>query len=428
MYRALRLTYQCDATVKSGCDGLVTLAERGTVTSQLDSAWSGFLSLGQVVSVYDSVGRKTLEKAKAGSTYISVSQYSYDSANRFSCRATRMNPATLGSLPSSACSLGTSGAAGPDRITAFYYDNADRLLKSTSGYGTSVAADDAVYSYGNDDELVTQADGKGNLTGISRDTFNRVTRVYFPTPANGSVSSTTDYEQYSPDANGNITQIRRRDGTLVNIGYDALNQPVSGYNGASFSYDNAGRMTAANLSGLALGFTWDALNRQITQTSPQGTITRQFDLNGNRTQLKYPDGYYVNYGYDAVAELTSISVPSSITLMNLAYDNLGRPSSISRYQGPSESLGYGSDLRLSSLGYSFADTAKNVTLNYTYNLAGQPVSATASNAAYRNTAARGGGSCLRKRWPEPLQRGGGELTHLRWALEPLIHRIAELWI
>jgi len=93
--------------------------------------------------------------------------------------------------------------------------------------------DDGVYSYGNDDELVTQADGKGNLTGISRDTFNRVTRVYFPTPANGQVSSSTDYEQYSLDANGNITQIRRRDGTLVNIGYDALNLPVSGYNGAS---------------------------------------------------------------------------------------------------------------------------------------------------------------------------------------------------
>jgi len=74
--------------------------------------------------------------------------------------------------------------------------------------------------------------------------------------------------------------------------------------------------------------------------------------------------------------------------MNLAYDNLGRPTSISRYQGPSESLGYGSDLRLSSLGYSFADTSKNVTLSYTYNLAGQPMSATASNAAYRNTSAR----------------------------------------
>jgi RHS repeat-associated protein len=74
--------------------------------------------------------------------------------------------------------------------------------------------------------------------------------------------------------------------------------------------------------------------------------------------------------------------------MSIGYDNLGHANSITRALGPSESLSYGTDLRLSALSFAFADTAKNVTFNYTYNLAGQPLTATANNASYQWASSR----------------------------------------
>jgi hypothetical protein len=54
-----------------------------------------------------------------------------------------MNPATFGSLPASACTLATTGANGPDRVTRNTYDLNSRVIKVTSGYGTAWPRDEA---------------------------------------------------------------------------------------------------------------------------------------------------------------------------------------------------------------------------------------------------------------------------------------------
>jgi hypothetical protein len=46
--------------------------------------------------------------------------------------------------------------------------------------------------------------------------------VEYPTPSNGSVSSTTDYEQFTYDPNSHITIDRRRDGNTMTYTYDNL--------------------------------------------------------------------------------------------------------------------------------------------------------------------------------------------------------------
>ncbi|MFN3627659.1 MAG: hypothetical protein ACK4S3_07245 [Parvibaculum sp.] len=46
-------------------------------------------------------------------------QVSYDASGRQDCVATRMNPSAFASPPASACTLGTAGAFGPDRITKY---------------------------------------------------------------------------------------------------------------------------------------------------------------------------------------------------------------------------------------------------------------------------------------------------------------------
>lgn len=112
---------------------------------------------------------------------------------------------------------------------------------------------------------------------------------------------------------------------------------------------------------------------------------RQYDLVGNLTRLTYPDNYYVVYSYDAVNELTGLTDSNSVTLLELMYNNLGQISNVTRASGPSETRGYGSDLRLSSQAYSFSDTSKNVIFSYTFNLAGQPMTMISNNSAYDGT-------------------------------------------
>ncbi|MBJ7485939.1 hypothetical protein, partial [Brevundimonas sp.] len=112
--------------------GEVTLIERGTSTDEGES----FSPLQAVSTAYDLAGRPTHRRFIAGGVTHSLVQISYDASGRQDCVATRMNPSTFANPPSSACSLDTAGAFGPDRITKYNYDAAGRMTSTVSGYGS----------------------------------------------------------------------------------------------------------------------------------------------------------------------------------------------------------------------------------------------------------------------------------------------------
>src|SRR3546814_6992820 len=88
---------------------------------------SGFTRLSVVDTVYDAQDRK-IKVITRGDDNVAVAlvQYSYDSVGRLLCTAQRMNPADYASLPASACTLGTEGGFGPDRISRNeHYDDGD---------------------------------------------------------------------------------------------------------------------------------------------------------------------------------------------------------------------------------------------------------------------------------------------------------------
>ena len=88
------------------------MVEHGTVNSQSDSDWAAFSSLQEVDTAYDSNARPVTQSLVAGGTIYALTQASYDALGRVQCTAQRMNPATFGSLPSDACTLGTAGSYG----------------------------------------------------------------------------------------------------------------------------------------------------------------------------------------------------------------------------------------------------------------------------------------------------------------------------
>ena len=386
--QATRTTYNAD--------GEPTLQEIGTTTGQSDAAWAGFSSYQGTAITYDGNARPVASALTAGGTTYQLTQSDYDSRGRPQCVAQRMNPGAFGSLPASACTLGTAGSYGPDRISRLTYDAAGRQIKLTTAYGTAEQADEATATYTANGQAASATDAEGNQTSYGYDGFDRLATTMYPSTAKGAgISNGSDYEQLGYDAAGNMTSRRLRDGTTATFAYDALDR-VTQYTPppttnddtmVTYGYDLLGRLTqASSVAGSQVAFTWDALGRKTNESNYYYSLASQYDLAGRRTRLTWHDGLYVSYLYDDAGNMTGVRENGTGYLANYGYDSLGRRTSLTRGNATATSYGYDAVGRLASLSHDLAGTAHDVAFGYGYNPAGQIVSRTSSNDAYAAVA------------------------------------------
>nr|WP_294812730.1 RHS repeat-associated core domain-containing protein [uncultured Sphingomonas sp.] len=375
--------------------GRPTLVEMGNVNSQSDGDWAGFASQQQLAIDYDGVDQMVKETVSAGGGTYQVTQYSYDAAGRLECTALRMNPASWSS-PTDACTLATTGSAGPDRITRNSYDNANQLTKIQTAYGTADQSDEVTSGYTNNGQLASVTDAEGNKTSYEYDGFDRpsITRYPVTTVAAGT-SSTTDYEQLGYDAASNVTSRRLRDGQTIGYSYDNLNRLTFADlpNGAvdeqdiTYGYDLLGRLKSASKNSLNQTlFSYDALGRKTTESNYYYSIGSTYDLAGRRTRMTWNDGFYVDYDYNVTGDVTAIrengATSGAGVLAIYLYDNLGRRDSVTRGNGTTTNYSYDAVSRLASFSQDLAGSAYDFTHGFTYNPAGQIASLTRSNDTY----------------------------------------------
>jgi RHS repeat-associated protein len=394
--------------------------------------WSGFTIVRTVETAYDAMGLKVLEQVREGDAtgpVRAVTHYSYDTMGRLKCTAIRMNPAAFASTPATpACVLGPQGTGandfGPDRITRNDYDPAGQLVQIRKAVGVAgLEQAYATYDYTPNGKRKTVIDANGNRAALTHDGFDRQSGWYFPSPtlpgafnwssqatalATAGATSTTDYESYQYDANGNRISLRRRDGRTLGYIYDALNRVtskivpdacVSGYlctsvaAGATrdvyYSYDLRGLQTAArfdNAAGLdAVTAGYDGFGRQTSSmTSMSGvsqTLTYQYDADGNRVRVTHPDGTYFTYDYDGLNRPVAARENGGAAVATMSWDASGRRSGEGRGAVVS-SYGYDAISQLISLGDNLPGTAEDLTTTFGHNPAGQITSRTQSNARY----------------------------------------------
>lgn len=360
---ATRLTYDAN--------GWLTTQEVGTVTSQSDAAWANFAPLESTVTTYDTFGRQIQSTRVAAGTTTTVQQFSYDPLGRPDCDAARMNPSIFNSLPASACALGTQGTAGPDRISRTHYDVVGRISSVTVGLGTADQIEDATKTYTPNGLLATLRDANSNQTTYEYDGFDRQAKIRYPSPASPGTSSTSDYEQFSYLATSTV--VRGRDGQTTTYYFDGMGRmnykgvPGTGQD-VSYGYDLQGRLTGATFqtSGYpTVSNMYDELGRLSFQTTLGRSVSYQYDAAGNRTQVTYPDGFYVSYGYNAASQLTGVSDSTGVTIASYTYDDLGRRTGITRTSGASTGYAYTAG-RLSSLTQDLSGTAYDSSISYTY--------------------------------------------------------------
>jgi RHS repeat-associated protein len=404
-YRATRTTY--DAA------GRPVAVEKGQLQDwqSQDVAplnWPGFSVFTSVTTDYDVMSRKVVERVREGGPtgpVRTLTQYSYNDQGLLECTAVRMNPDAFGSLPASACSLGTEGSFGPDRIERNSYDAAGQLLKVTRAYGTGVQADYATYTYSPNGKRTSVTDANGNVSQLTYDGFDRQAAWIFPSKTSvGSVDG-SDYEAYGYDANGNRTSLRRRDGRTLTFGYDALNRmtskivpdgcapiqaggctPTDATRDVYYGYDLQGHQTYARYDGTGgEGVTnaYDGFGALVSSTTALGgqswTLGFQYDADGNRTRATHPDGTAFDQGYDGLDRLTGTLQPGGGGIAGVTWTAQGLPGAQGRVAANTY-YGYDGIGRLTSQAQALASNGASTTLGY--NPASQITSETRDNDAY----------------------------------------------
>jgi RHS repeat-associated protein len=273
-------------------------------------------------------------------------------------------------------------------------------------------------------------DGEANRTTYEHDPgsgpgqagLDRLVRTRFPVTTQGqNQSSTTDYEELTRDANGNVTNRRLRDGTSIAFVYDALNRPITkDLPGTeltvSYTYDLLSRLTSASSSAQTLSFTFDALGRNLTQVGPLGTVTSTWDVAGRRTRLDYAsNGFFLTYTHNLYNEVTEIRARTGQSDEHLvatyAFDNLGRRTSLTRGNGVVTTYGYDPVSRLTSLALNPTGTTHDLTVSLPYNPAGQIATRTGSNTLYAFPLANQNVASAVNGLNQLTANGGATITH-----------------
>jgi RHS repeat-associated protein len=417
-YLATRYTYNSA--------GLLTTVEQGSLsswqcedassTSDVPGSWSGFTLFQEETYGYDSMGRVIWKKElSASGVMYKLTEYSYDSVGREQCVAIRMN---LSVGPSgNACALSAQGSDGPDRITRTTYDAQDHPLTIQRAYLTSDAETYESYGYSLNGLVVTISDANGNLTSLYYDGLDRLSETQFPskTLTNPPSSSATDFEQYTYDADNNRKTLLTRDSQTITYSYDGLDRLTQKQwpNGQTinYGYDLQNHRLYANIgsaggqalsedcgtAGQGVADCYDGFGNMSSETTnPAGvsaTMSYQYDADGDRTQVTYPDQSYIKYTYDGLDELYQVLENGSLLLAQYSYDTQDRLEQIAFGGGVASTVyGYDAISRLNSLSNALATASDNVSFSFTgINPGDQITSQTISNSSYyplANSASR----------------------------------------
>ncbi|MBV8977712.1 MAG: RHS repeat protein [Alphaproteobacteria bacterium] len=336
------------------------------------------------------------------------------------------------------------------RTTSTFYDNADRAQTVSDPLGrnvhyvycapgntncaanavkteyrgwvsgsacSSVGTDQECYrrlTYFLDGEEKTVKDANGNTTTYAYDGFIRLKKTTFSDNSSEQVPVSGGY-----DASGNVLKWINRNGQTLTYAYNSLDwitqkcvpsagqticsPPTNPGVTTSWTYLLDGRidvLSDSNGTGNVIDYGYDTAGRMtsVVTTIPGLTGTKSvsygLDANGNRTELVWPDGYYVGYCYDSLNRMTAAMENSTDSgcatnlLATYQYNALSRRTNITysgsgaQVQTPDPSS-YTAAGDLLNMAHIFpGGTSNNNTFAYTYTSAHQTNSMSASNSAW----------------------------------------------
>ena len=273
---------------------------------------------------------------------------------------------------------------GKNQITTFAYDGLNRntLVTDAAGKSTQLKYDAL--------NKVQRIDALGQATTYLYDVRNRLGNVVY-----NSSAAANSQRNYAYDPVGNLLSVTEPNQTAANVvyTYDTLNRVISETSDGvsnTYHYDATGnRITTSYVNtGLSILSTYDALNRLNAMTENGRTTTYGYDLSGNIAKKTLPNGDQEVDGYDGLnragSQTTTTSGNAALCAFTYGYDLVGNVTSVGEsYPGGLNNRtvtnGYDSINRLST--EAVTGSAPHVTTTYAYDSANNRTSKAISGSA-----------------------------------------------
>jgi RHS repeat-associated protein len=226
-------------------------------------------------------------------------------------------------------------------VYRYEYDRNNRVIKELLPLGQSIVA-----TYDTAGNLTVRTDPNGNKIVFTYDAANRAKQVTQFNAA-GTLQRTV---KYTWDATNKLTE------------WSDVDNAGGRETSALIAYDEAGRKTGETVT-YPGGFTM--------------SYAYTYSLAGKKTQLQWPDGTSIGYGYSGHGELDSVSVPGEGTI-SINQFKWTAPSSITLPGGTVQEKGYDGLLNLTALKVKAPNQQNLLSLANTY---GKALEATASTRA-----------------------------------------------
>ncbi|MCX4257905.1 MAG: hypothetical protein OSJ54_13395 [Oscillospiraceae bacterium] len=239
-----------------------------------------------VSSEYDARGRVTRQTDQHGYS----TRYDYDGGDRLT-GVTNAQGITTSYAYDEVGNM-TSVTDGNGNVTRYSYDDFGRVIRTTNALGNS-----AYITYDESGNVLTSTDYAGNVTTYTYDNFDRVSSktnndgtVIYTYTTDGKLSSVTDNSgvtMFTYDNMDGLTRVDYPDGSYV-----------------AYDYDSACRLTSVTTPFGTTSYEYDMLDRLTRVVDRNGYATiYEYDANGNRTAVRYANGYTTTYDYDLLNRL-----------------------------------------------------------------------------------------------------------------------------
>jgi RHS repeat-associated protein len=186
----------------------------------------------------------------------------------------------------------------------YTYDAADRLFSYVDAAGYTFS-----FTYDGNGNKLSETDGNGNTTYY---TYDGLDRLISKTDAEGGVSSKTY------DADGRLIKVINEEGAQTNYIYDDCGRIVKITdalgNATLYTYDEMDRvLTVTDARGGVTSYTYTDRGDVATETNAEGyTVSYEYNGRHNMVKKNTVDGDII-YTYDALDRLISITTPDGKT-------------------------------------------------------------------------------------------------------------------
>jgi RHS repeat-associated protein len=196
-------------------------------------------------------------------------------------------------------------------------------------------------------------------------------------------------ETYTYNPTGTVFTVKDFNGKTTTFAYDHLNRLTTrtpdawfAETAVNFTYTPTGQRLKMTDGSGATSYTYDDHDRLQTKTTPAGTLTYGYDLNGNLQSLASSNtnganAFYTydqvnrltsvnnstyNYNYDAVGNVTSESGYWSPVTLTSTYDQMNRVTALQSTSNPTTTFSYA----YGKTGNRLMASDRNGSSNYTY--------------------------------------------------------------